>query len=192
MCTTTGRGGKHNKQHQMIRKYLFIGIALLTSGLSSCVLNSKFIQSADYQTSSKVSDLHLAVLGDKDTKEAMDYLSKFLTDSLTKIGIHTTPIYHCCRDKDTDVNSLILEMLPTDYKPNHILTVVITKTIVGYGTTSSREVQLDLFNTSAQKRTWTGKVSVSMSWFRSDQDYRNVARILTKTIMAELRKKKIV
>jgi len=176
----------------MIGKYSFIGIALFTFGLSGCVLSSKFTQSGDYQANTKVSGLHLAVVGDKDTKEAMDYLGQFLTDSLTKKNIKTTKKYHCCRDKDTDLNSLIPKMLPTDYKPDHILTVVISKVIVGYGTTSSREVQLDLFNTSFQKRIWTGKVTVNMSWFVSDQDYRNVAGSLTKTIMTELKKKKIV
>jgi hypothetical protein len=175
----------------MIR-YSFIGIALLTFGLSSCVLNSKFTQSGDYQANTKISDLHLVVVGDKETKEAMDYLSQFLTDSLTKNNVKTTKIYHCCRDKDTDLNSLITKMVPTDYKPDYILTVVISKVIVGYGTTSSREIQLDLFNASFQKRTWTGKVTVNMSWFISDQDYRNVAGSLTKAIMRELKKKKIL
>ncbi len=90
------------------------------------------------------------------------------------------------------MNSLFPELMPTDYRPTHVLSLVISKVVLGYGTTSSRDIQLDLFNTSMRKRTWTGTVKVDMSWFRSDQDHRNVAQNLTKTIMAELRKKRIL
>lgn len=176
----------------MTKKYLLLVISLFACGLSSCILDSKFSQSADYQEKEKLSDIHLVVVGDKDTKEAMSYLSEFLADSLIKNNIKMTKIYHCCRDKDTDMSSLLPGLLPNDHIPDHVLAVVISKVTVGYGTTSSREVQLDLFNTSLQKRTWTGKVTVNMSWFTSDQDYQNVAGSLTKAIMIELKKKKIV
>jgi len=101
----------------MIKKYLFTGITLLVLGLSSCVLNSKFSKSGDYQENEKIPDLHLIVIGDKETKEAMNYLNQFLIDSLVKRNVKTTKIYHCCRDKDTDVNSLMPKLLPTDYRP---------------------------------------------------------------------------
>lgn len=176
----------------MIKKYLFLGITLLNLELGGCILNSKFSRSEDYQENTKVSDLHLIVIGDKETKEAMSYLNQFLKDSLIKNNIKTTETYYCCRDKDTNMNSLIPKLLPPNYKPEHILAAGISKVTVGYGTTSSRDIQLDLVNTTSQKRTWAGKVTVNMSWFRSDRDYRNVARSLTKTIMKELKKKKIV
>ena len=176
----------------MNKKIFLIGITLLTFSLSSCVLNSEFTHSGDYQKNTELSDLHLIVVGDKNTTDAMNYLGEFLTDSLLKSNIKTTKLYHCCRDKDTDMNSLIPKLLPNDYKPNSILTVVISKVVVGAGTESSREVQLDLFDAGLQKRTWTGRVKVNMSWFVSDKNYRDVARTLTSSIMEELKKKKIL
>ena len=176
----------------MTKKYSFILFVLLAFGLNSCVLNSKFSQSSNYLDAQKVSDLHLVVIGDKDTKEAMNYVSQFLADSLIKNKIKTSKVYSCCRDKDTDMNAFISNMLPTDHKPDNVLTVAVSKVIIGYGTTSSREFQLDMFNTTSQSHTWNGRVSVNMSWFVSDQNYKDFAKALTKTIMIELRKKKIV
>lgn len=176
----------------MTKKYSFILFALLAFGLNSCVLSSGFLQSSNYLEARKVTDLHLAVIGDKDTKEAMNYVSQFLADSLIRNKIKTSKTYSCCRDKDTDMNAFISNMLPADHKPDNILTVAVSKVIVGYGTTSSREFQVDLFNTTSQSHTWNGSVSVNMSWFVSDQNYRDFAKTLTMAIMAELRKKKIV
>ncbi|MCI1187229.1 hypothetical protein MON38_07330 [Hymenobacter sp. DH14] len=176
----------------MTKVYSFILLGILAFGLNSCVLNSKFSQSSNYQEAQKVSDLHLVVIGDKDTKEAMNYVSQFLADSLIKNKINTSKAYNCCRDKDTDMNAFILNMLPTDHKPDNVLTVAVSKVVVGYGTTSSREFQLDLFNTASQSHTWNGRVLVNMSWFVSDQNYRDFAKTLTKAIMIELRKKRIV
>ena len=62
----------------MTKKYSFILFVLLAFGLNSCVLNSKFSQSSNYLDAQKVSDLHLVVIGDKDTKEAMNYVSQIL------------------------------------------------------------------------------------------------------------------
>ena len=176
----------------MIKYYLWLGIATLTFGVTSCTLKSKFSKSDDYQGSSRLSELHLVVVGDESTKKAMSYVNDFLTDSLAKKNIKLTKTYHCCRDKETDMSLLFPKLLPTDYRPEHVLAVVIAKTVVGYGATSSREIDIHLFNTSLQKRTWGGRVEVHMSWFVSDDDYRKVAKSLTKTIMAELKKKGIV
>lgn len=175
----------------MRNPYLLVYFLLL-AGITGCTLNSKFSQSGNYLEARAVSNLHLVVVGDKDTGEAMRYVGQFLADSLAKRNIKTSNAYHCCRDQNTDMNALIPGLLPTDHRPDNVLTVAVSKVVVGYGATSSRECQLDLFNTASHAHTWNGTVAVNMSWFVSDQDYRNFATTLVKTIMIELRKKKIV
>jgi len=70
--------------------------------------------------------------------------------------------------------------------------VAITKEVIGYGTTSSREVGLSLFNTQNRKTDWSGQAKVNFDWFISDGNYRNVAQKINDLIIKELKKKAII
>jgi len=177
----------------ILRVYTFtIIVLLLAFCLSGCRLHSKFSKSDSFSESEKVSDLYVIVVGDKDTKAAMNYLNDFLTDSLKKSNISVGKVFYCCRDEKTDLNTLIPTLLPNNKRPNHVLTIVITRVVVGYGAISKREMQLDLFNTTSQKRTWTGNLELEVAWFRSDIHFKKAAVELTQSIIAELKKKGIV
>jgi hypothetical protein len=73
-----------------------------------------------------------------------------------------------------------------------LLAVVMTKVVTGYGATSSRELQLVLFDLEKQEVTWKGKLSADFSWFVSDQNYQTVAHKMTNSTLAALKYQEII
>jgi hypothetical protein len=167
---------------------LLIPLLLLTS----CGPVSKFKNSTSYTEQLKPRNIFVIVVADKDTKNCLNYYQGFLIDSLKRNHVETNGTYYCCRDKNTKISDVIRENLPMDNNFTHILAVVITKTIVGYGNTSSRELELDLFSTADQKKIWKGSLAVSMSWFISEDNYREVARKLNETTIKEFKNQGIL
>ncbi len=165
-------------------------IALLV--LTGCGPVAKFKNSTNYNEQVKPRNVYVFVVGDKDTKNCLNYYEGFLLDSLKSNHVDTDGTYYCCRDKNTKIGDVIRENLPKDNNYTHILTVVITKTVVGYGNTSSRELELNLFNTADQKKIWKGSLTVSMSWFISDDNYREVARKLNNSTIKEFKNQGIL
>lgn len=165
---------------------------LLAIAFSGCSPRGKFLRSSEYQKAQPVEKIYVTVIASKDTKACFDYLEDFLKDSLIKHGLSVDSKYYCCRDKKTDVKQVINDMIPPGTDADHILTVMITKDVVGYGTTSSREVAIDLLDTKTSIISWSGKLSVDFEWFISDEDYRNVASKINKLIINELVKKEII
>ena len=68
----------------------------------------------------------------------------------------------------------------------------MTKVVTGYGATSSRELQLVLFDLEKQEVTWKGKLSADFSWFVSDQNYQTVAHKMTNSTLAALKYQEII
>jgi hypothetical protein len=158
----------------------------------SCGPSGKVLSSEAYQGKGKVGDVYLAVIGGEETKQCFDYLENFLKDSLIARGLASESKYYCCRDKNTDVNAVLHEMVPSDLNRDHLLSVVIAKEVVGYGASSSREVLITLFNLRQNKMEWSGNVRVDFSWFISDKNYQQVAAKINKLILEELTKKEII
>ena len=87
---------------------------------------------------------------------------------------------------------IINSSLPSTKYYENILIIVVSKTIIGHGTSSTRELQLDLFDDTTKKKTWDGKLSDTFSWFVSDDNYRKVATKFTMATLKELRSKSIL
>ncbi|PIB35916.1 hypothetical protein BFP72_11190 [Reichenbachiella sp. 5M10] len=159
--------------------------------MTSCGPRAHFKSSSSYQPTNNIEELYLIVVGDEKTKAAYGYLTDNLKDSLSSY-VSVDSKYHCCRDENTDMNVLFSSLRPSSPETDHVLTVVTTKVIVGYGTTSSRELGVALFDIRSQKMVWQGTISASFEWFISDENYRAVAKTLANKIMKELHEKNII
>lgn len=157
-----------------------------------CGPTGRFLQSSDYQKSDEIKKIWLTVVGSEHTTQCFNYLQRYLTDTLSRHGFAVDGSYYCCRDKSTDMSSVFKELVPDTLSDDHILTVVITKDVIGYGATSSRELVVTLYSVNDRKMEWNGKVTVSFDWFISDDNYRNVATKISAIIMKELMSKGIV
>jgi hypothetical protein len=176
----------------MRSNFLFIPFLLSLITLVSCSPRGKFVLSADYQNAEPLGRVFVPVIGSKETNRCFDYLEDYLKDSLTGHGLSIESKFYCCRDKHTDIGQLVSEMMPTNLHADHILTVAVTKDVVGYGTTSSRELVIVLFDTKDMKMTWQGKMKIDFDWFVSDENYRTVAKKINDLIISELIKKAII
>ena len=170
-------------------KFLIPSLFLMVA-LSGCAFQSaKFLTKTEYRGTEKLKSVFVIVVSDKNTKDCMRYYQTFLVDSLKSYNINAEGAFYCCRDKNSDVNAIINSLLPTNKNFQNILTVVITKTIVGRGASSTRELQLDLFGVGGSERLWDGKLSTTFDWFISDENYIAVANKVTKTTLKELKEK---
>lgn len=175
-----------------MKKTQLLLIGLIVPFFFTSCLTSEFLESSSFSAKEKVKDLYVIVVGDKTTNQCLEYYKSYTIDSLKAKSINVDGEYFCCRDKDTDMNQTISQLANKNRTSSNILTIVITKVVVGYGTTSSRELQLDLFDVANKKKVWSGKVRVDMSWFISDQNYRDVALKINKVTIQELTKKGII
>lgn len=161
--------------------------------LSSCSLQSaEFLTKTAYTGKQKLKNVFVVVVSDKDTKDCMQYYENFLIDSLKKSDIDAEGTFYCCRNKNSDMVDIINSSLPSTKYYENILIIVVSKTIIGHGTSSTRELQLDLFDDTTKKKTWDGKLSDTFSWFVSDDNYRKVATKFTMATLKELRSKSIL
>ena len=171
----------------MLNKYLWIFIIVL---ISACT-HVHFMSSSLYQKKNDINNIYLIVIGDEKTRSAYNYVTENLEDSL-KSYVNIEAKYHCCRDGRTDMKELLSSLNPSSEYTDHVLTVVTTKVVIGYGTDSSRELEIYLFDSSIQKMVWYGEVLASMDFFVSDDHYRALAGKLSSKIMEELHLKGII
>lgn len=168
-------------------------IMLLMATLSGCNLqNAKFLTKNNYSGAGKLKNLYVIVVSDENTKDCMRYYQNFLTDSLKSYNVATEGTYHCCVDKKTNLNDVIYPLLPKNSTYEYALVVVVTKTVVGYGATSTRELQLDLIGQNEKEKLWSGKLSINFDWFISDENYRVVAKKMNTATVKELKAKEII
>jgi hypothetical protein len=173
----------------MKRTLPFIAVLLL---LLSCGVQTKFEKSTTYTDTQSPSSLFLIVVGDADNAKCLDYYKQYLTDTLKakKIKADGFSDYRVTK-KNTDL-TFVNDLIEAHKDRPYILTAVVTKSIVGYGASSSRTLKLALINTDDRKVTWSGQLTANFSWYISDADYRNVARQLCLQTITELQSKGIV
>ena len=171
-------------------KYLCYLIISSVFFLSSCGPTVR-ISTTRLEAREKMNPVHVIVMGDYETDNAMNYVKQLLTDSLKNNSIEVTSTYTCCRNKATDVNKRIEALLP-DPAPRYVLAAVITKVVIGYGTTSSRELVIDLWDSENKKSIWHAKLHIDVAWFRSEKSYHKFAKKVNDEIVAEMKRRKIV
>lgn len=166
---------------------------ILAVALGGCNFQSaKFTTKTNYTGTERLKNVYVIVVSDKNTNNCMHYYQTFLVDSLKSYNINADGAFYCCRDKYSDMNAILNSELPQNKDYQNVLTVVITKTVVGAGTTSSRELQLDLLGEHGKEKLWNGKLSISFDWFISDENYRSVARKMLNATLKELKEESIL
>ena len=138
----------------MKRPYLLFFPLLLS--LSGC-LTAKFNSSGEYQEK-KLSNLYVIVVGNKETKACMGYYKDDLVLALDTSHLTATGDYECCIDEKTPINDYMNGLLRNVGEHKYILTAVLMETVIEYGASSSRTLQLDLINMEEGKSVWTGKL----------------------------------
>ena len=159
--------------------------------LTGC-LTAKFNKSGDYTGTEKPKSLYVIVAGDEQTEACLNYYKEDMIDSINHHHITATGEYECCVNEKTNLNDYMNNLLTKAQDHPYILTAVITKVIIGYGTSSSRTLQLNLFDIQQRKSVWSGKLTTDFSWFINDQNYRNVAQKISATTIKELKLKGII
>lgn len=171
---------------------LFVSLVLIVA-LSGCTAqNARFITQTDYTGTGKLKNVYVIVVSDNNTKDCLHYYQTFLVDTLKSYNIDADGIFWCCRPDYTNMNSVLNDLLPKNKDYQNLLTVVITKTVTGAGTTSSRELQLDLLGNHGQEKLWKGYLETRFDWFISDANYRTVAKNMLKATLKELKEKGIL
>lgn len=173
----------------MKRTLPFIAVLFL---LFSCGVQTKFEKSTTYADTQSPSSLFILVVGDADNSKCLDYYKQYLTDTLKAKNIKADGYGDYRVTKKNKDLSFVNDLIEAHKDQPYILTAVITKTVVGYGASSSRTLKLALINTEERKVTWSGELIADFSWFVSDADYRNVARKLSLQTITELQSKGIV
>jgi hypothetical protein len=174
-------------------KLQLFALLFLIVNLSGCAYQSaKFITKTDYRGTEKLKSVFVIMASDKNTQDCMRYYQSFLIDSLKSYNINAEGTFYCCLDKKSDINAIMNSLLAKNKNFQNILTIVLTKTVVGHGASSSRELQIDLFQMGGQGRLWNGKLSTTFDWFISDENYRAVANKVTQTTLMELKEKGIL
>ena len=171
-------------------------ISVLTVFLSlllvSCNFKNAKLKTNTNYTGNKLDNVFVVVVSDEDTKACLDYYKAFLIDSLNSSLVKTEGAYFCCRNASTDMQAVMQSLVPKESSYKAVLTIVSSRTTIGHGTSSSRQLEVGLFDLEKSVTTWKGTLSVNFSWFISDANYRGVAQDLTKATLKELRKKSII
>jgi hypothetical protein len=166
-------------------------LTLVMVMFSGCITTS-FTTSSLYEENKKVEKLHFIVFGDKETNACMNYYKGYVVNSFKEKNIEADGIYQCCVDIDYNVNEHISASLSKNKQYDYLLVAVVTKAIIGYGTSSARTVSLKLFDLPQNKEVWSGTLVANFSFFMGDQDYKAVAKKISDKTLAELTLKGII
>ncbi len=178
----------HTKVHLM-KKLNILAVMFL---VSACSFQSAKVLTKKAYTGEGLDRVFVIVISDNDTESALKYYKQFLVDSLQHNNIAAEAVFKCCVDKKSDLKEEVVALLPDAAKHRKVLSVVINKAIIGYGTTSTRELQLNLLEFDKKEMSWSGKLTCSFDWFISDANYRAVANKMVKATLKELRKQHII
>jgi hypothetical protein len=173
-----------------MRSLYFISVLLLCL-VSGCI-TTKFNSSNLYTEGDKVAKVHVIVFGNAETNTCMDYYRSYIVNGLRSHNIEANGFYQCCVNIDFNINDHANAILKEYRAYDNVLVAVVTKTVVGYGTTSSRTIQLKLVNLPQNKVTWSGTIATDFQFFISNQNYKKVAEKLSETTLAELTAKGII
>ena len=158
----------------------------------ACGPTAKVTSTKEYKDSIAIKSVHVIVISDQETSACMSYYQRFFVDSLNKDGVRAEGTFYCCRDRKTDIKALMDSLVRGNLDNQTVLAVVMTKVVTGYGATSSRELQLVLFDVEKQEVTWKGKLSADFSWFVSDENYQTVAHKMTNSTLKTLKYQEII
>jgi hypothetical protein len=159
---------------------------------SACGPTAKITSTKEYKDSVAIKSVHVIVVSDQETSACMSYYQRFFVDSLNKDGVRAEGTFYCCRDRKTDMKALMDSLARENPNFQNTLAVVMTRVVTGYGATSSRELQLVLYDVEKQEVTWKGKLSADFSWFVNDQNYQTVAHKMTNSTLATLKYQEII
>jgi hypothetical protein len=158
----------------------------------ACGPTAKVTTQKEYKDSVAIKSVHVIVVSDKETSACMSYYQRFFVDSLNRDGVKAEGTFYCCRDRKTDIKALLDSLGRGNLDFQTLLAVVMTKVVTGYGATSSRELQLVLYDVEKQEVTWKGKLSADFSWFVNDENYQTVAHKMTNSTLATLKYQEII
>jgi hypothetical protein len=158
----------------------------------ACGPTAKLTTQKEYKDSVAIKSVHVIVVSDQETSACMSYYQRFFVDSLNKDGVKAEGTFFCCRNKKTDIKAVLDSLARENLNFQTLLAVVMTKVVTGYGATSSRELQLVLYDVEKQEVTWKGKLSADFSWFTNDQNYQAVAHKMTNSTLATLKYQEII
>jgi hypothetical protein len=158
----------------------------------ACGPTAKVTSQKEYKDSIAIKSVHVIVVSDIETSACMGYYQRFFVDSLNKAGVRAEGTFYCCREKKTDMKALMDSLARGNPDFQNLLAVVMTKVVTGYGATSSRELELVLYDVEKQEVTWKGKLSADFSWFVNDANYQTVAHKMTNSTLATLKYQEII
>ncbi len=173
----------------MFRLLLCIGIGLLASCTGP---RAVFVNSENFDGAEAPESLLIVVVGDEKTKAAYEYLKNDLVDTIATYGVETQGVFHCCRDENTNMENLLLGLIPEGHPAENTLTVVTAGVVSGIGANNSRELQLILGDARGRNPLWQGKVSAETDLLVADQQFRSLAQELTNAIVKEFEAKGIL
>jgi hypothetical protein len=158
----------------------------------ACGPTAKVTTQKEYKDSVAIKSVHVIVVSDKETSACMSYYQRFFVDSLNRDGVKAEGSFYCCIDRKTDIKALMDSLGRGNLDFQTLLAVVMTKVVTGYGATSSRELQLVLYDVEKQEVTWKGKLAADFSWFVNDENYQTVAHKMTNSTLATLKYQEII
>jgi hypothetical protein len=158
----------------------------------ACGPTAKVTSQKEYKDSIAIKSVHVIVVSDKETSACMSYYQRFFVDSLNKDGVRAEGTFYCCRERKTDMKALMDSLARVNPDFQNLLAIVMTKVVNGYGATSSRELELELYDVEKQEITWKGKLSADFSWFVNDENYQTVAHKMTNSTLVALKYQEII
>lgn len=159
---------------------------------SACGPTAKVTSEKEYKDTIGIKSVFVVVVTDAATRDCMNYYQNFFVDSLKSYGLNAAGTFYCCRDKKTDIKALMDSLAPAASGYQTILGIVMAKVVTGYGASSQRGLELQLFDFGKQEVTWKGKLRADFSWFISDENYRSVAHKMVNSTLDALKYQEIV
>ena len=160
----------------------------------ACSPIPRTLKSSTYTELDAIEQLHLLVVGSKETSDSFRYLKQYMSDSLSN-NFTVTSAYTCCIGPKISVSEVLQQAGQAGAPPQattHVLLIVPKKHIVGYGTSSTIEYRMGLFNLRKNEMEWEYEMALTFSWFIDDAHYRNVALASSTNMMREMRRKGVV
>jgi hypothetical protein len=112
----------------------------------ACGPTAKVTSTKEYKDSIAIKSVHVIVVSDQETSACMNYYQRFFVDSLNRDGVKAEGTFYCCRDRKTDIKAMMDSLARGNLDFQTLLAIVMTKVVTGYGATSSRELQLVLYD----------------------------------------------